>query len=142
MKEIFEKHKEKIVPYILCGVLLIAILSIFALVSGAVMEVFGFEYHFVRSIILFFIIATVLSYPFSLIAGAFPKALLLLNKISKMTAIFLYVFLDTFVTYWGLKITDYYMQSVSAGDISVLVVSIIFALLGMNDIDKEPNNRE
>ena len=59
-----------------------------------------------------------------------------------MTAIFLYVFLDTFVTYWGLKITDYYMQSVSAGDISVLVVSIIFALLGMNDIDKEPNNRE
>ena len=138
LKQIYEKRKEKIVTFLLCGVLLIAVLSVLALLSGAVMKVLGFEYHSIGSIVLFFIIATILSYPLGLIAGAFPKALLSLNKVSKQAAIFLYIFLDTFATFWGLKITDNYMQSVSAKDISILVVSLIFALLGISDIDKKP----
>lgn len=99
LKKIYEKRKEKIVTFLLCGVLLIAVLSVLALLSGAVMKVLGFEYHSIGSIVLFFIIATILSYPLGLIAGAFPKALLSLNKVSKQAAIFLYIFLDTFATF-------------------------------------------
>lgn len=79
----------------MCGVLLISILSILALLSGAVMKVFGFEYRSIGSIVLFFIIAAILSYPIGLIASAFPKALLSVNKVSRQTAILLYLFLDT-----------------------------------------------
>lgn len=118
------------------------VLSIIALLSGAVMKILGFEYHSIGSIILFFIIATILSYPLSLLAEALPKALLSLDRISLQTAKLLYIVLDTFVTFWGLKITDYYMQSVSAKDISILVISLIFALLCMNDVEKNSNITE
>ena len=107
MREFFEKHKEKIITLLLCGVLLIIVLSVLALISGAIMKVFGFEYRSIGSIILFFIIATIISYPLGLIAGALPKALLSLDKVSMPTAITLYLILDTFATFWGLRITDY-----------------------------------
>lgn len=139
MREFFIRHKEKIVTFLLCVVLLIIVLSILALLSGAVMKMFGFEYRSIGSVVLFFIVATILSYPLSLIAGAFSKALLSLNKLSERSARLLYIILDTFATFWGLKITDYCMQSISAEDISVLVISLIFALLGMSDIGKISN---
>ena len=54
MREFFEKHKEKIITLLLCGVLLIIVLSVLALISGAIMKVFGFEYRSIGSIILIF----------------------------------------------------------------------------------------
>ena len=135
LKEFFEKHKEKIITLLLCGVLFIIVLSVLALISGAIMKVFGFEYRSIGSIILFFIIATIISYPLGLIAGAFPKALLSLDK-----AMALYLILDTFATFWGLRITDYCMQTISAEDISIFVISLIFALLGVSDIKKIPHD--
>ena len=123
MKEFFEKHKEKIITLLLCGVLLIILLSVLALISGSIMILFGFEYRSIGSIILFFIIATIISYPLGLIAGAFPKALLSLDKVSMPTAITLYLILDTFATFWGLRITDYCMQTISAEDISIFLGS-------------------
>lgn len=54
LKEFFEKHKEKIITLLLCGVLFIIVLSVLALISGAIMKVFGFEYRSIGSIILFF----------------------------------------------------------------------------------------
>ena len=94
LREFFEKHKEKIITLLLCGVLFIIVLSVLALISGAIMKVFGFEYRSIGSIILFFIIATIISYPLGLIAGAFPKALLSLDKVSIHTAMALYLILD------------------------------------------------
>ena len=35
LKEFFEKHKEKIITLLLCGVLFIIVLSVLALISGA-----------------------------------------------------------------------------------------------------------
>ena len=142
MKDFFEKHKEKIIILLLCGALLIIVLTILALISGAIMKVFGFEYRSIGSIVLFFIIATIISYPLELLAGAFPKALLSLNKVSMSTAITLYLVLDTFATFCGLRISDYYMQSISVKDISIFVISLIFALFGTSDIKEITNNQE
>ena len=75
-----------------------------------------------------------------MIAGAFPKALLSLDKVSIHTAMALYLILDTFATFWGLRITDYCMQTISAEDISIFVISLIFALLGVSDIKKIPHD--
>ena len=46
MREFFEKHKEKIITLLLCGVLLIIVLSVLALISGAIMKVFGCNNYF------------------------------------------------------------------------------------------------
>lgn len=138
----FDRHKNKIITVLLGGCLLAAVLSIFALLSGAVMKLFGFEYQSPASVILFFIAGAMLSYPLGLIAGALPKALLSLKRLSERAVKFLYVCLDTFATFLGFRITDYFMTSVSAENRSIIVVSLLFALLGVSEIGKQSDKGE
>lgn len=114
------------------------VVSVIALFGGAIMRIFGFEYQSVGSIILFFIIATIVSWPVSLIAGTLPKVLLSFGRLSKQAAILLYIILDTAATSFGLNIVDYFMETVSATDLSVTIVSFLLALPGIKDIDKKP----
>ena len=72
--------REKIIIFILGAVLIIAVLSIIAIFSSAIMRLLGFEYESVGGFILYFIIASIVSYPMNLVAGAFPKALLNLTE--------------------------------------------------------------
>ena len=137
MKEIWNRHKEKLITFLLCGLLFVGVLSIIALLGGAIMKIFGFEYESIGSIILFFVIATIISYPFSLIAEVLPKVVLSFVKLPKQMAILFYIILDTFATFYGLRVVDYFMQSVSATDISIIIVSLILALFGINDVDKK-----
>ena len=126
-------NKDKIITFIICRTIFIGMLSIIALVSGTVMKLFGFQYESISSIILFFIIATIMSFPLNLIAGALPKALYELERISKLDALILYLTFDTIATSFGLKIVDYYMSSVSATTISIVVISFLLALPGRDD---------
>ena len=60
-----------------------------------------------------------------------------INNLSCMWIIvYWYIILDTFATFYGLRAVDYFMQSVSATDISIIVVSLILALFGISDIDR------
>lgn len=142
VKGMFDRHKNKIITVLLGGCLLAAVLSIFALLSGAVMKLFGFECQSPASVILFFIAGAMLSYPLGLIAGALPKALLSLKRLSERAAKLLYVFLDTFATFLGFRITDCFMPSVSVENRSIIVVSLLFALLGMSEIGKQSDKGE
>lgn len=128
--------KKNLITFIVCGTIFVAALSIIALLSGAVMRLFGFRYQSIGSIILFFIIATVVSYPINLIAGGLPKALYKLERVSKNNAIILYLALDTIATCFGLLIVDYCMSTIDASDLSILVISFILALPGIEDFKK------
>lgn len=141
MKKFWIDNKDKIITFIFCGVILIGMLSIIALVSGTIMKLFGFQYESIGSIILFFIIATIMSFPLNLIAGALPKALYELERISKLNALILYLALDTIATSFGLKIVDYYMSSVSATTISIVVISFLLALPGRGDFEDKKENK-
>ena len=132
----FKKNKEKLITFIVCGTIFVAALSVVALLSGAIMRLFGFRYQSIGSIILFFVIATIVSYPINLIAGGLPKAFYKLERISKNNAIFLYLMLDTIATCIGLMIVDYCMSTISASDLSILVISFILALPGIEDLKK------
>ena len=61
--------REKIIIFILGAVLIIAVLSIIAIFSSAIMRLLGFEYESVGGFILYFIIASIVSYPMNLVAG-------------------------------------------------------------------------
>lgn len=135
MKKFWNRNKENIVTFLICGALFVGVLSIIALLCGAVMRLFGFYYTSVGSIILFFIIATIISYPLNLLAGALPKALLMLGKIKKASAVIMYLLLDTIATFMGLKIVDYFMQSISATTISVVIISFVLALFGVSEFN-------
>ena len=131
--DFFKNNKEKLITFIVCGTIFVAVLSVIALLSGVVMRLFGFRYQSIWSIDLFFIIATVVSYPINLIAGGLPKALYKLKRISKNIAIILYLALDTIATCFGLLIVDYCMSTIAASDLSKLVISFILALPGIDD---------
>ena len=125
--------REKIIIFILGAVLIIAVLSIIAIFSSAI----GFEYESVGGFILYFIIASIVSYPMNLVAGAFPKALLNLDRITREMAVCMYVLLDTITTFFGFYIVDYFMPSVSANTISLIVLALVFALFGISDVKKK-----
>ena len=131
------KKREKIITFIFGALLIIIVLAIIAIFSGAIMRLLGFEYESVGGFILYFIIASVVSYPINLIAGALPKALLNLDRITGEIAVCMYVLLDTIATFYGFYIVDYYMPSVSANTISLIVLALVFALFGISDIKKK-----
>ena len=131
------KKREKIITFILGALLIIVVLAIIAIFSGAIMRLLGFEYESVGGFILYFIIASVVSYPINLIAGALPKALLNLDRITGEIAVCMYVLLDTIATFYGFYIVDYLMPSVSANTISLIVLALVFALFGISDIKKK-----
>ena len=131
------KKQEKIITFIFGALLIIIVLAIIAIFSGAIMRLLGFEYESVGGFILYFIIASVVSYPINLIAGALPKALLNLDRITREIAVCMYVLLDTIATFYGFYIVDYFMPSVSANTISLIVLALVFALFGISDIKKK-----
>ena len=135
-----KRESKKAVIFIIGIALIIAVLSIFAVFSASIMHWLGFEYESVGSFILYFIIASFVSYPMNLIAGAFPKALLKLKKISKSFAVFLYMVLDTIATFLGFYLVDVSMSSVESSNISLLVLALIFAALGISDITEKTND--
>ena len=101
------------------------------------MRLLGFEYESVGGFILYFIIASIVSYPMNLVAGAFPKALLNLDRITREMAVCMYVLLDTITTFFGFYIVDYFMPSVSANTISLIVLALVFTLFGISDVKKK-----
>ena len=131
------KKREKIITFIFGALLIIIVLAIIAIFSGAIMRLLGFEYESVGGFILYFIIASVVSYPINLISGALPKALLNLDRITREIAVCMYVLLDTIATFYGFYIVDYFMPSVSANTISLIVLALVFALFGISDIKKK-----
>ena len=135
-----KRESNKTVIFIIGIALIIAVLSIVAVFSASIMHWLGFEYESVGSFILYFIIASFVSYPMNLIAGAFPKALLKLKKISKSFAVFLYMVLDTIATFLGFYLVDVSMSSVESSNISLLVLALIFAALGISDITEKTND--
>lgn len=137
-----KEKSEKITPLILFAILFVALVSVIAIFGGAIMKLFGFEYRTVWSIVLYFIIVSIVSFPFDFLVAAIPRVLLAYRKITKQVAIALYLVLDIMLSYIGFSLIDYFMDSVSATDISILVLAIIFSLFGIKDVDKKLKNEE
>ena len=137
-----KEKSDKITPLILFAILFVALVSVIAIFGGAIMKLFGFEYRTVWSIVLYFIIVSIVSFPFDFLVAAIPRVLLAYRKITKQVAIALYLVLDIMLSYIGFSLIDYFMDSVSATDISILVLAIIFSLFGIKDVDKKLKNEE
>ena len=131
-----KKILEPIIGYGIVFIVLIAVISVIAILGGGIMRLFGFEYTSVKSIIIFFTIVTLVGFPIETLALSFPKALLSLDKITIKLAKILFVILDTLSTMLTMSLIDYFMGSVSASDISIFVISFIIALLSMKDLNE------
>ena len=138
MKQFWKKHYPAVIGSLLLALLFLAVISAIAVFSGVVMTWFGFTYRSIGSIILFFVIATLLSLPISLFAKALPRVLLFHFGYPRSLAVLLFVGLDTIATFVGLRIVDHFMESVTATDTAILVVSLLLALWSIRDMLEKP----
>lgn len=142
-----EDDKLDVKAIVIAGLILLVIVSaivfFFSLVGGAIMKLFGFEYDSLFSLFLFFLIPTVCLFPISNIIEILPKVLHSeFSLLTRRQAGVLYVILDTIASMLAYAVTDYCMDSVRASDISIFVVSFVFALYGMRDIVSEKEEAE
>lgn len=134
MKDKFKKIIEPIFGFGLAAIIITAIISVIAIFGGAIMKLFGFKYNSIGSIILYFIVVTIVGFPVDIIIRVFSKSLISIGQLNKNTGKILFVALDTVGTCIVMAIVDYFMKSVSATDLAILVVSLIMAIFS---IDRE-----
>lgn len=128
-----DNHKPKhsrIVPALLTAVLFLALLTLFACAAAVIMKPFGLRYESFSGFVLYFLFASLLSWPPGLLVTALPKYLSATNQVSRLHAALLYAPLDLFVTAAGFHAADFLMASVSAGSSAIAVISVLIALLG------------
>ena len=112
----------------------LGIIAIIAMFAGVVMKFFGFSYNSVGSIILFFGIVAGVGFPLEIMCNSFPSALVSMNVISRKNGRILFVGIDSLCTFVVMYCVDYFMSSVSASVIAMIVASLLLAILS---IDKE-----
>ena len=140
VKKIKERLGNVVGLLVIVGII-VAIISLIAIFGGALMKIFGFTYQSIGSIILFFVLTGILAFPIELFVKAIPQVLFLhFKKISAFEAKVIFVVLDTSVSMIMMSAVDYFMKSVSATLASLFIVSVVMALLYMNDVTESKDN--
>ncbi len=131
----------KFIGFLVIVVIIAAIVLLLAIFGGALMKIFGFTYQSIGSIILFFVISGILAFPIELFVKAVPKVLFShFKRINAFEAKVIFVILDTSLSMVMLSLVDYFMKSVSATPLSLFVISLVMALLCMNDVTEKKGN--
>lgn len=128
-KRILKDVVDSFLVFLIAVILFIGAIALLCVFGGEIMRCFGFTYSSVRSVIEFFVIGAIISWPISLAAEAIPKVLCYDKKmIPKWQAVVMYVVLATFATAVGLFVVDAHTTKVVANQPSILVVSLLLAL--------------
>ena len=138
MKDFWKRLGGKAAGMLLLAALLLAVLSAVGFLGGGIMNFFGFQYDHIGSVILFFILGGLISFPLNAVAEAVPKLLYRRGRMRKVPAAVFCVALDTAATAFGLWMADRIMGSVSASGLSVWVAAFVFALFELEDFRKKP----
>ncbi len=136
-----KKKRETLLVFIVGIVLILIVLSVFALLSSSVMRLLGFAYESTGSFIWYFIVASVVSYPLNLAGEALSETLFNFEEMPRKMTVGLYVLFDAATTFCGFSLVDYFMTSVSANTFSLLVLALVFALLGAGDAGKKESGK-
>ena len=131
LKDVFDS----LLVFLVAVVLFIGAIALMCVFGGEVMRVFGFQYSSVRSVVGFFVIGAIISWPISLAAEAIPKVLCYDKRmIPKWMAVIMYVVLATFATALGLFAVDSHTTKVVANQPSIIAVSFLLALFNSYSI--------
>lgn len=128
-KRIMKDVLDSLLVFLAAVVLFIGAIALLSVFGGEIMRCFGFSYSSVYSVISFFVIGAIISWPINLAAEAIPKVLCFDKKIiCKWQAVIMYVALATFAMSVGLFVVDSYTTDVVANKVSILAVSLLVAL--------------
>ena len=116
-----KKYFGRVIASMILAIVILSMISALGLFGGAIMTLFGCKYTSVWMVVLFFIIASLISYHISLFAEALPNVLYIeFGKLTLLQARILFLILDTVSTAIGMVLVDLFIKSVSAPDICAL----------------------
>ena len=130
--------KPKVTGYILGTILVAGVIAFMALGGGMVMSVFGFQFQSMGNVILFFLAASAISYPIIRLVTQIPRIMCVNGQITKGAAAALYIALGTAANALCFFILDKMMDTITATFPSILVISTLYSLFGVKDVDKRP----
>ena len=134
-KRILKDVLDSFLVFLVVVILLIGAITLLCVFGGEIMRCFGFTYNSLRSVIEFFVIGAIISWPVSLAAEAIPKVLCYDKRmIPKWMAVVMYVVLATFATALGLFAVDSHTTKVVANQPSSIAVSFLLALFNSYSI--------
>lgn len=128
-RRIIRDVADSVAVFLAAVLLFIGAIALISVFSGEIMRCFGFTYNSVKSVMIFFVVGALVSWPINLTAEAIPKVLCYDKKvITKWQALVMYILLATFASAVGLSVVDARMKSVVANKTSILVVSLLFSM--------------
>ena len=130
--------KPKVTGYILGTILVAGVIAFMALGGGMVMSVFGFQFQSMGNVILFFLAASAISYPIIRLVTQIPRIMCVNGQITKGAAAALYIALGTAANALCFFILDKMMDTITATFPAILVISTLYSLFGVKDVDKRP----
>ena len=134
-KRILKDVLDSFLVFLAAVILFIGAIALMCVFGGEIMRCFGFTYNSLRSVIEFFVIGAIISWPVSLAAEAIPKVLCYDKRmIPKWMAVIMYVVLATFATALGLFAVDSHTTKVVANQPSIIAVSFLLALFNSYSI--------
>ena len=135
-----ERLKELLGKVLGSGILIFLVLGIpaaLALVSGTLMGLLGFRYESVGSLLLFFLLTALVSFPIEVAAAALPRALVSLGWLPQGGGLVLYAALDVLATVLSMSLMDGWMDSVSATATSILVLALLCTVTSLKDFQRK-----
>ena len=134
-KRILKDVLDSFLVFLVAVILFIGAITLLCVFGGEIMRCFGFTYNSLRSVIEFFVIGAIISWPVSLAAEAIPKVLCYDKRmIPQWMAVLMYVVLATFATALGLFAVDSHTTKVVANQPSIIAVSFLLALFNSYSI--------
>lgn len=132
------RTKKRIVLLAGCAVLAAGMMTVAAslgMPGDAVMRWFGADYEALSSMVLYVVFCGLLGFPAQILVKAFPRALLMLHRITLPWAKVLLVVLDTVVLFFLLLFVDLLMKTVLVGYVIIFLVALVMAVLSMDDLE-------
>ena len=132
------KVKKRIVILIGCAVLAAGMMAVAAsldMPGETVMRWFGAAYDSLSTMVLFVLFCGALGFPVQILVKAFPRALLMLHRISMKWAKVLLVALDTAALFLIMLLVDRLMSTVLVGYAILFLTALVMAVLSMDDLE-------
>ncbi|WMI81018.1 YrvL family regulatory protein [Anaerotignum sp. MB30-C6] len=123
--------KRLIVPflgYLVIGGLILGVVSIIAMFGGVYMHLFGFQYESVGTLILFFILVSIISLPLESLAIFLTQFMIRLGLAQKNYGL-VYIFFDVSSCFIAMQIVDYFMPSIVSTRLSILLFALTLSLI-------------
>lgn len=132
------KVKKRIAILIGCAVLAAGMMAVAAsmdMPGETVMRWFGAAYDSLSTMVLFVLFCGALGFPVQILVKAFPRALLMLHRISMKWARVLLVVLDTAALFLVMLLVDRLMSTVLVGYAILFLTALVMAVLSMDDLE-------